>query len=289
VALTVPIASVPLLWIVAPLRTSGDFREERALFDSLRWNDVRLLGVGVADAALGVLVVLGLVLFLRDLVPWLHERAGRPRGPSAMRGDGSARVAEALLSLAGEMRVRPPDLVVLDDPVPVLLCAGGRQPALVVSRGAYDRLDDDELRGALAHELAHIERHDPLLGWILIGVRALFWFNPVVQVLARDLVQEIERRADDRAAAVTGNRLALAAGVLEIFTAGEGQPRTGMAWAVPGLDTPARVVDRFTAAAIEARCRRLLAAPMIAQPRGVARLRVGLAAAGMVGVLFYVV
>ena len=108
-------------------------------------------------------------------------------------------------------------------------------------------------------------------------------------MLARDLVQEVERRADDRAAAVTGNRLALAAGVLEIFTSGEGRQRTRVEWAVPGLDTPARVVDRFTAAAVGARCRRLLAPPTPAGPRRLARLRVGLAAAGMVGVLFYVV
>ena len=139
------------------------------------------------------------------------------------------------------------------------------------------------------HSVADITAGMFALIGILMALRALFWFNPVVQVLARDLVQEVERRADDRAAAVTGNRLALAAGVLEIFTSGEGRQRTRVEWAVPGLDTPARVVDRFTGAAVGARCRRLLAPPTPADPRRLARLRVGLAAAGMVGVLFYVV
>ena len=289
VALAVPAVCLPLLWMVAPLRTTGDFRDERALFDSGRWNDIRLLGVGLADAALAALVTAGLVLFLRDLVPWLRERPGRQGGPAAVREDGSARVAASWDSLSGELHGPAPALVLLEDAASVLLCAGWRRPAVVVSRGAYDRLDDDELRGALAHELAHLERHDPVLGWILMALRALFWFNPVVQVLARDLVQEVERRADDRAAAVTGNRLALAAGVLEVFTSGEGRQRTRVEWAVPGLDTPARVVDRFTGAAVGARCRRLLAPPTPADPRRLARLRVGLAAAGMVGVLFYVV
>jgi hypothetical protein len=288
VALAAPIVCIPLLWVVAPLRTAGEFRDERALFDSARWNDIRVLGIGAADAALAALVVAGLILFLRDLVPWLRERAGQ-RGPAAAATNGCARVSAMLASVSARMRVATPALVVLEDAAPVLLCAGWRRPAVVVSRGAHTRLDDDELRGALAHELAHIERRDTVLGWALMATRALFWFNPVVQVLARDLVQEIERRADDRAAAVTGDRLALAAGILAIFTAGEGRQRTGVEWAVPGLDTPARVVDRFTAAAVEARCRRLLAPPIDSAPRSLSRLRVGLAGAGMAGLLFYVV
>jgi hypothetical protein len=290
VALAIPVGWLPLLWLLAPGRNTLDFREERALFDSARWNDLRVLGVGLADIALAGLVLAGAALFLRDALPWLRERAARHPGPSAVGAAGLCPRAPAVLhAVAGRMRIAPPSLLVLDDDAPVLLCAGWRRPSLVVSRGAYERLDDEELRGALAHELAHVERRDTTLGWLLMAVRALFWFNPVVQVLARDLVQEIERRADDRAAAVTGDRLALASSVLKIFTAGEGRTPSAAEWPVPGLDTPARVVDRFTAAVVEARCRRLLAEPVAASPPALSRLRVALAGSGMMSVLFFVV
>ena len=289
VALGAPMLSGPLLRLAAPVRATGEFRENRALLDSARWNDIRLLDVGVADGLLGALVILGLVLFLRDMVPWLRERGGR-RGPSPATMNGTTREAATLESVAAQMRVPTPVLIVVDADAPIVLCAGWRRPAVVFSRGALARLNDAELRGALAHELAHIERRDTVLGWTLTAARALFWFNPVVQVLARDLVQEAERRADDRAAAVTGDRLALAAGVLEIFRSGEGPHRRGGHWPpVPGLDAPSRVADRFTAAAIGARCRRLLAPPRSPESRTVAHVRVALASAGIIGLLFYVV
>jgi Zn-dependent protease with chaperone function len=290
VALAVPVGWLPLLWLVAPVRNTLDFREERALFDSGRWNDLLVFGMGLADVVLAGVVLTGVALFLRDALPWLRERAARHPGPAAVGPAGNCpRVPAVIDALADRMRLPPPALVVLDDEAPVLLCAGWSTPSIVVSRGAYARLDDEELLGAVAHELAHIERRDTTLGWLLMAVRMLFWFNPVVQVLARDLVQEIERRADDRAAAVTGDRVALASSVLKIFTAGEGRTRSAADWPVPGLDTPARVVDRFTAAVVEARCRRLLDDPVAATPPALSRLRVALAGAGMMSVLFFVV
>ena len=40
-----------------------------------------MLGVGAADLGLGLMLAAGALLFLRDLIPWLRERAGRPPGP----------------------------------------------------------------------------------------------------------------------------------------------------------------------------------------------------------------
>jgi Zn-dependent protease with chaperone function len=187
------------------------------------------------------------------------------------------------------MGVSAPPLVVLDEDAMVLQCAGVRRPSVVVSRAACDALDDQELEGALAHEIAHLERRDPALGWILIGVRVLLWFNPVVQVVARGVTQELERRADERAAEATGDRVALAAALLKVFRATDGAYRAPR-WPVPGLDAGGRAVTRFRTAALEVRCRRLLdPAARPVTPRGLADAQVLLAGAGMIALLFFVV
>ena len=289
IALAWSAAGVPVLWLLAPGRTGESFRDDRAIFDSARWNDLQFAGTGLADAGVAVMVAAGGLLFLRDLIPWLHERRGGRPAPTPAAWPGSERLREMVERLASRMKIAPPPVHLLDDKEPVMLCAGGRRPVLVVSRGACDGLDEHALEAAVAHELAHVERRDAAAGWLLLAVRAACWFNPVVQVLARDLAQEIERRADDRAAAVAGDRVALAAALVSVFGAGEGRGRVATEWPVPWLDAPGRMADHFRAAALEARCRRLLAPPVAAPPPPVARLHAALTAAGLGLLLFHVV
>jgi Zn-dependent protease with chaperone function len=280
-----PAIGAPLLHLFAPARASDAFRAS-ALLDSARWNDVRLLGVGLADALVAACAAFALLLLLRDLLPWLRDRLAPP---AAIRGAEGARARAAFDRLTRRMRVATPPLVVLDEDALVLHCAGVRRPAVFVSRATADALDDEELAGALAHEIAHLERRDPALGWLLMAVRVVLWFNPVVQVVARGITQEIERRADERAAEVTGDRVAVASALLKVFRATEGAYRAPR-WPVPGLDAGGRAVSRFRCAALERRCRRLLDPP----PPPAAHVRLGdaqllLAGAGMMALLFFVV
>jgi len=61
-------------------------------------------------------------------------------------------------------------------------------------------------------------------------------------------------------------------------------------WPVPGLDTGGRAVSRFRAAALEARCRQLLAdAPALPAGARVADAQLLLAGAGVAALLFFVV
>jgi Zn-dependent protease with chaperone function len=79
-----------------------------------------------------------------------------------------------------------------------------------MSTGTLNAITDDELRTALAHELAHISHRDVSRNWFLLGLRAIQWFNPFAQAVGRRTAQELEWRADDRASALTDAPLALA-------------------------------------------------------------------------------
>jgi heat shock protein HtpX len=70
--------------------------------------------------------------------------------------------------LSKEMGIPMPRLYMTDDPQPNAF-ATGRDPAhgaVAVTRGIVDALDRDEIRGVLAHELAHIKNYDILISTI---------------------------------------------------------------------------------------------------------------------------
>jgi hypothetical protein len=262
VALGYPLVLFPALVLLFPVRGDEEFRDAWALLDGARWNDLRLLGVGLFRWWLAVLIAIGAALFLLDLVP-LVRALRRPRPVPASPDEASAAaLAGALPAVAARLGVPPPPVVFLDRRQPVLFCSGVRRHTIVISRGALRILDAEELRAALAHELAHLARRDPAASWAVMAARALMLFNPAFQVLSRAIARDAEWLADDRAAATHRERLALAA-------------------ALAGPLERARSLD------VEVRCRRLIDGPPVPVRWGGAR--VAIAAAALTVLLFFVV
>ena len=76
---------------------------------------------------------------------------------------------------------------------------GWRRPVILIDRDSLTLAEDAE--AILAHEVAHIARRDwPVLMMSRIAA-ALFWFNPLVWMLEREVVQQAEEAADAEAAA----------------------------------------------------------------------------------------
>jgi Zn-dependent protease with chaperone function len=284
VALAHPLVVVPALLSLFPFRLEEPFHDGPALLVARRWSEVRLLGIGLFDAWLAVFAGLGALLFLMDLLPLLPGR--RRRRPASDAPD--PRSAEALAdlpALAAALGIPPPPVVFLDRDAPVLFCTGVRRHAVVVSRGAVRLLDRDELRAALAHELAHLARHDPAASWAVMGARALMWFNPAFQVLSRAIARDAEALADERAAAACGDRLALASGLVKLHRATGGRPAVRRT--LPLAGALAEPLARVRSLDVEVRCRRLLDGPPAALP--FLRARVAIAAASLTAMLFFVV
>ncbi len=285
-ALGWPMIVVPAFFLLFPEREAEAFRDARALFAGRHWDDLSFLGVGLYGWWVGLMAASGLGLFLLDLVPW--ARARHAQSPPWMARSPDARPAEeALARAAAAIGMEPPPLAWVDEGPPVLFCTGTRTPTVVISRSAVAMLDPEELRGALAHELAHLERRDPTLSWALMAARALMWFNPAVQVLVRAIARDAERIADERAGEATRDRLALASGLLKLFRATEGRvPATGAA-GHPLAAALAEPIARARAHDIEVRCRALLAAAP--EPVPLARTRFAAAALGLGFLMFFVV
>jgi TonB family protein len=85
----------------------------------------------------------------------------------------------------------------LESQHPTLLVTWGvRRPDIIVPAGA--RLwSADRVRVVLLHELAHIRRGDWLTQLLAEGLRAFYWFNPLVWIASKRLRQESEHACDD--------------------------------------------------------------------------------------------
>jgi Zn-dependent protease with chaperone function len=100
----------------------------------------------------------------------------------------------------------------------------GRQGRVVVSTGMLAALDPVQRRALLAHERAHLAgRHHLFLAAAHLAASA----NPLLRPVERAVAYTIERWADERAAAVTGDRRATALAVGKAALAKARKPGTG--------------------------------------------------------------
>lgn len=198
-----PMLSASIFRALAPGRLDPAFRDGPALFSASHFTVLQPAGVPLLPALLALLAVSGVLLFLRDLIPFLWDAStGRARAQPV--ADAGA-IAGAVKRAAAELGIVPPRVSLYAGEHPVLLCRGLLHSRIVASTGILDALSPDELEAAVAHEVAHAAHRDPLLGWGLMLVRGLAFFNPAVQLLARAAVHEIEHRADRTAAGVLGD------------------------------------------------------------------------------------
>jgi hypothetical protein len=109
---------------------------------------------------------------------------------------------------------------------------GRRHPVIVLDGELLSRLDDDELEGVLAHELAHVRRRDNFVAGLLGTVRDLAFFVPGIGWAVRQLHRERELAADQVAVSATRRPGALASGLLKVLE-GNADRRTACAAFAP--------------------------------------------------------
>jgi beta-lactamase regulating signal transducer with metallopeptidase domain len=195
------IATMTHLATAASQRTF-DFTAWLARFDSaLPW----IVAMWAAGAGvLSLRMTLGVV--------WVHRLRNTPQGPS--HAAWQVRLDE--LALRFGLRSVALRLVdALESPA----SAGWWRPVILLPTALISRMPVDLIEALLAHELAHIRRHDYLVNLLQSAVEALLFYHPVTWWLSRRIRVERELIADQVAAQMTGEprRLALALSELSDF------------------------------------------------------------------------
>jgi beta-lactamase regulating signal transducer with metallopeptidase domain len=124
------------------------------------------------------------------------------------------------------------------------VAAGWWRPAVLVPASLIARMPPELLEALLAHELAHIRRHDYLVNMMQSAIEALLFYHPIVWWLSRRIRVEREQIADALAAEALGEprRLAVALNELAIFqTESPGFPMTRLASSANGGNLMSRI------------------------------------------------
>lgn len=127
------------------------------------------------------------------------------------------RVQRLTPTIARRLRVAQPRVVVVEECPGGAAVVGLRQPTIIIDGHLLASLDDAELEGLLAHELAHVRRHDNLLAFTVGIIRDMFFFVPGGRWVTQWLCAERELAADQIAVHATRRPGALASGLLKVI------------------------------------------------------------------------
>jgi bla regulator protein blaR1 len=114
------------------------------------------------------------------------------------------------------------------------------RPTLVWPQGISKRLNETQIEGIIAHEIAHAQRRDNLTAALHMLVQVIFWFHPIAWWLQRRLLEERERACDEAVMGLGGTPEVYAEGVLRAcrFSVGSPEPFTS---GISGSDLAQRV------------------------------------------------
>jgi Zn-dependent protease with chaperone function len=178
---------------------------------------------GATVAGLG-LTLAGAVLARTAVTATTHLRAN---GRQASRHALTARLVGVPEPALGA--------VLVEHPQPTAYCVAGRHPTVVLTTGAVQALDPDQLAAVLAHERAHLAaHHHRLLAMARIG-RQVLPFLPLMRDADAQVTRLVEMHADDVAQRASGP--APLATVLVALATGSPAP----ALAAAAIDTVQRI------------------------------------------------
>jgi HEAT repeat protein/beta-lactamase regulating signal transducer with metallopeptidase domain len=153
-----------------------------------------------------------MLLALRLLGGWAWARRLTQVGTRP----ASQALKAALRRLQTAMRVRGRVRLLESVMVQVPAVVGWLRPVLLVPVSAATGLSTEQLEVLLAHELAHIRRHDYAVNLLQSVVETLLFYHPAVWWVSRRIRQEREDCCDDIAVAVCADPRAYAAALLEL-------------------------------------------------------------------------
>ena len=175
------------------------------------------------------------VLSLRLAGSWflatrLRWRGTQPVGKSLQQA--ARRLAQQLgvrrsVSVLESMRVTVPCLI------------GVVRPCILLPASALTGLTPEHLEAILAHELAHVRRHDCLITVIQAFVETLLFYHPGVWWVSRQIRIERENCCDDMALAIVEGRLLYASALADMAQLVARQNR--LAAAANGADLVSRI------------------------------------------------
>ena len=186
-----------------PVPSDGDalkaelLRRSRSVLPASERVDRVVRSVTELTGPLAVFWLLGVMLVGGRLVLELRKTNALARS-----GTGDPRWRDAARRMAGRMGVSNVARVRFTEGVDCPALVGWRWPAILVPHSARG-LADQDMDAVLAHELAHVRRHDYLVNLLQGIAEAILFLNPAVWWISAQIREERECACDQSAIATT--------------------------------------------------------------------------------------
>lgn len=143
----------------------------------------------------------GVAIFaLRLALAWRHVALLRRAAESA-----DTAIAQAAAAIANRMHVARPIRVLVSNLADAPSAIGWLRPAVLLPAAVLAGLDAAQLEAILAHELAHLRRHDYLVNTAQTIIETLLFYHPAVWWVSSRMRQERELCCDDLAVRECGD------------------------------------------------------------------------------------
>ena len=153
-----------------------------------------------------------IVLSLRMLGGWVLTRLLARRAVAAV----SPIVEAAAREIAQRLELQRGVAILESAAVSVPTLIGWVRPVVLLPAAALAGLSPQQLEAILAHELAHVRRHDYLINLLQSFVETLLFYHPAVWWISAEIRAERENCCDDLAVAVCGDRLVYVSALAEL-------------------------------------------------------------------------
>ena len=151
---------------------------------------------------------------LRLMGGWVLTRRLATRAAVAV----SPSLEAAALAIAERLHIRRAVAILESGAVVVPTLVGWLKPVVLLPAAALVGLSPDQLQAILAHELAHVRRHDYLVNLLQSMVETLLFYHPATWWVSAQIRAEREHCCDDLAVEVCGDRLVYASALAELTT-----------------------------------------------------------------------
>ena len=146
---------------------------------------------------------LGVVLLsVRLAGGWWRTRALRVEGVSAVPAWCQAQLHE----LSARLCIARPVAIVASVRVSVPVVLGHLKPVIILPAAVLAGLSPAQVEAIVAHELAHVRRHDYLVNLAQTVIETLFFYHPAVWWVSRQVRVAREHCCDNLAVTVCGSR-----------------------------------------------------------------------------------
>ena len=170
-------------------------------------------------------------LAIRSARSWFAAMRLKHSGITDAPGEWQDRAQRLMQRLAISQPVRLCESALAQVPSVI----GWLKPVILIPVGTLAGLSPEQLETILAHELAHIRRHDYLINLLQTAIETLLFYHPAIWWLGGRIRSEREHCCDDLAVAVCGDVFLYARALANLEQLRHAGPRLALAATDGGL------------------------------------------------------